>query len=222
MGEVRTVSLRHALLALLEVRPMTGYELAKQFDTSAAYVWHAHHPQIYTELRRLADAGLVESEEAQRGAAATKRLYFLTDAGCDELTAWLSEVSEPARERDPMYLKATYFEYGSFDLARRHLRAHREHYGRVAAHWAAHADQLERRDTTLLRRRLAHAPRHAHDAIVAYKVHVYRGLTERARGEVRWAEQGLELVDRLERDAHLAPDEPVHRPTPPRPHPNAS
>jgi DNA-binding PadR family transcriptional regulator len=216
------VSLRHALLALLEARPMTGYELAKQFDVSAAYVWHAHHPQIYTELRRLESAGMVEAEEAPRGIAATKRRYFLTDPGCAELLRWLAEVSEPGRERDAAYLKATYFEFGSFDLAREHFRGHLEHYRRVEAHWSAHADQLERRDTALLRRRLAHAPQHAHDAIVAYKVHVYRGLTERARTEVRWAEQGLELVDRLERDAGIPGDTSVYRPTPPRDQPSAS
>jgi PadR family transcriptional regulator, regulatory protein AphA len=212
------VALRHALLALLEAKPMTGYELAGQFDASAAYVWHAHHPQIYTELRRMEADGLVEAEEAPRGAGATKRRYFLTDTGCDELLRWLTEASEPARERDAAYLKATYFEFGSFDTVRRHLRGHREHYARQAAHWHAHADQLERRDTALLRQRLAHAPQHAHAAIVAYKVHVYRGLTERARIEVRWAEQGLELVDRLERESGLPGDVPVQVPSPLRRH----
>ena len=225
------MSLRHALLGLLEARPMTGYQLAKQFDVSSAYVWHARHPHIYTELRRLEAEGLVEAEEAPRGtaaggtavaggtAAATKRLYFLTDAGCEALLDWQREVSEPARARDADYLKATFFEFGSFDLAREHFRGHLEHYRRVEAHWRAHADQLERRDTTLLKLRLSYAPRHAHDSIVAYKVHVYRGLTDRARTEVRWAEQGLELVDRLERDSGLASDVTVYRPTPPRSRP---
>lgn len=216
------MSLRHALLAILDARPMTGYELAKQFDVSAAHVWHARHPQIYTELRRLEAEGLVASEEAPRGEGATKRPYFLTDAGCEELLRWLTVVEEPTRERDAALLKATYFEYGSFDLARRHLRAHRDHHRRREAHWDRHADDLERRDTTLLRSRLAHAPRHAHDAIVAFKVHVYRGLAERARGEMRWAEEGLDLVDRLERDSGLAGDEPVERPTPMRHQPSAS
>jgi PadR family transcriptional regulator, regulatory protein AphA len=209
------VGLRHALLALLEAKPMSGYELARQFDASAAYVWHAHHPQIYTELRRMEADGLVEAEEAPRGAGATKRHYFVTDLGCDELMRWVAEVSEPARERDAAYLKATYFEFGSFDLARRHLRSHLEHYERMAARWKMHADQLERRDTALLQRRLAHAPRHAQDAIVAYKVHVYRGLTERAHTEVRWARQGLALVGRLEREAQLPGDEAVYHPAPP-------
>lgn len=107
------MSLRHALLAILDARPMTGYELAKQFDVSAAHVWHARHPQIYTELRRLEAEGLVESQEAPRGEGATKRPYFLTDAGCEELLRWLTVIEEPTRERDAALLKATYFEYGS-------------------------------------------------------------------------------------------------------------
>jgi hypothetical protein len=44
---------------------------------------------------------------------------------------------------------------------------------------------------------------------------VYRGLTERAHTEVRWARQGLELVDRLESDAGLPADETVYRPIAP-------
>lgn len=47
--------------------------------------------------------GLVEAEEAARGAGATKRRYFLTDAGCEELLRWVAEVVEPPRERDAAY-----------------------------------------------------------------------------------------------------------------------
>ncbi|WP_279581330.1 PadR family transcriptional regulator [Fodinicola feengrottensis] len=51
------MSLRHALLALLEAEPMSGYSLAKFFDQSVAYVWHAPHSQIYPELRRMSRPG---------------------------------------------------------------------------------------------------------------------------------------------------------------------
>ena len=47
------MSLRYALLALLTVEPMTGYDLSKRFESSVAYVWHAPDSQIYPELRRM-------------------------------------------------------------------------------------------------------------------------------------------------------------------------
>ena len=211
------MSLRHALMALLETRPMTGYELAKQFDVSAIYVWHAQHPQIYTELRRLEREGLVAVVAAPRGRRSTKRTYYHTPRGCDELARWVETVQLPARERDETYLKATYFEFGSLDGARRQFRAHLEHFQLLERQWQAHADQLRRRETELIRRRLSRAPSAAHEAIVAFKVHVYEGLVERARTEVEWARRGLKLVDRLERGSGVAADEPLARPRPTRP-----
>lgn len=195
------MSLRHALLALLHAQPMTGYSLAKQFDRSVAYVWHAPHSQIYPELRRLESDGLITGRAEARGARGTKRLYSITDDGRAELRRWVEEPTTLQRERDAAYLKATYFEFGSFDSARRQFQAHLTHYEQQQRQWELHVTQLENRDTALLRMRLGTWPEHMHDSIVAYKVHVYRGLIERARNEVEWARAGLELVDRLEAGA---------------------
>ena len=193
------MSLRHALLALVEAGAMTGYELAKWFDQSVAYVWHAQHSQIYTELRRMETAGLVCAQTLPRGekALATKRAYELTEAGAAELSRWVAEIEELPPMRDAAYVKATYFEYGSYRQARAQFRAHRSHYETLRDHYELHVEQLEQRATALLRRRLGRAPANTHDAVVAYKAHAYRGLIERAKTEIAWAERGLELVDRL-------------------------
>jgi len=205
------MSLRHALLALVEAGAMTGYELAKRFDQSVAYVWYAQHSQIYTELRKLEQEGLVVAEEQPRGEKATKRAYALTAAGAAELRRWVGEVAELPALRDPAYVKATYLEYGSYRQARAQFRAHRAHYEALRDHYELHVEELERHETELLRRRLARAPEPAHDAIVAYKAHAYRGLVERARAEIAWAERGLALVDRLAERAGAEPtdDDPV-------------
>lgn len=195
------MSLRHALLALLDAQPMTGYSLAKQFDQSVAYVWHAPHSQIYPELRRLESDGLITGRAEARGERGIKRLYSITDDGREELRRWVEEPTALQRERDAAYLKATYFEFGSFASARRQFQAHLVHYEQQQRQWEAHVVQLENRDTALLRMRLGSWPEPMHDSIVAYKVHVYRGLIERARQEVEWARTGLALVDRLEAGA---------------------
>src|SRR5947208_15320611 len=78
--------------------------------------------------------------------------------------------------------------------------------------WQRHLARLQRRDTPLLQKRLALAPAPAHEAVVAYKVHAYEGLVDRARAEIAWAERGLSLVDRLEHASAVPPDEPTTRP----------
>jgi PadR family transcriptional regulator AphA len=199
------MSLRHALLATLEAGPMTGYELAKMFDLSANRVWHATHPQIYTELRKLEGENLVVAREEPRGpqGKATKRAYTLTEAGEAELIRWVGTVEEPALIRDSAYVKATYFEYAPTETVRKQFEMHRAYYAEQQRRWERHVEQLRARTTELMKRRLARAPEHRHEAIVAYKVHVYEGMAERARIEVAWAERGLALVDGLERDGFM-------------------
>src|SRR5271156_1253910 len=101
------MSLRHALLGLLTAQPMTGYDLAKVFDRSVEFVWHAPHSQIYPELRRMEADGLIAAESLFRGRR-PKRVYAITADGRRELEQWVAEPSVPERVRDPQRLKTTY------------------------------------------------------------------------------------------------------------------
>ena len=89
------MSLRHAVLGMLATQPATGYELAQRFDASLAHAWHASHSQIYPELGRLLDEGLIEvvGEGPRRS-----RTYAVTSTGRDELRSWLLD-REPVRSQ---------------------------------------------------------------------------------------------------------------------------
>jgi DNA-binding PadR family transcriptional regulator len=89
------MSLRHGLLGLLADGPASGYDLLKIFDRSLAFVWPATQSQLYGELNRLADDGLVVvSDEGPR----RRKEYTITSAGRAELARWLTDV-EPDRVR---------------------------------------------------------------------------------------------------------------------------
>ncbi|MDF9814430.1 PadR family transcriptional regulator [Streptomyces sp. SPB162] len=99
------MSLRHALLGLLVERPASGYDLMKLFETSLANVWPATQSQVYGELGRLADTGLLEvAAEGPRG----RKEYALTDEGLAELRRWLTE-TEPERVRRSETLLRVFF-----------------------------------------------------------------------------------------------------------------
>lgn len=169
------MTLRHALLGLLTAQPMSGYDLAKLFDRSVEHVWHAPHSQIYPELRRMEADGLVTAEPTLRGRR-PKRVYSITAGGRRELERWVAEPPALEPVRDPQRLKTTYLEFASHDEARRHFKAHLDHYEIWRRRWSAHVEQLADRATPLLRRRLAAEGIGDAEAIVAYKVHAYRGL----------------------------------------------
>jgi DNA-binding PadR family transcriptional regulator len=121
-GRPRQV-LRHALLGLLAERPMSGYELAKLFERSISHTWPARHSQIYPELIRLADDGLVEAGEAE---ARGRRTYAITPQGREAVRAWLAETQPDRAVRDESLLRTTFLWLMAPDVALAHLEAERD------------------------------------------------------------------------------------------------
>jgi DNA-binding PadR family transcriptional regulator len=98
--------LGYALLALLARQPGTGYELAARARRPLGYFWAARHSQVYPELRRLLDAGLVRFDAAPGPGPRDKKVYSLTEAGLGMLRDWVPRPPRPANSRDDLVLKA--------------------------------------------------------------------------------------------------------------------
>ena len=84
------MSLRHGLLGLIKYKPMTGYELTKEFNQSLGYFWHSTSQQIYKELDMMEKSGWLVSERVIQSEKPNKRVYSITAKGKEELLAWLS------------------------------------------------------------------------------------------------------------------------------------
>jgi PadR family transcriptional regulator AphA len=115
------MSLRHAVLGLLAVQPSTGYELARAFDVSLANAWHAGHSQIYPELGRLEDAGMVE---VVGEGARNSRTYGITASGRDELRRWMLETEPNRAQRNETAVR--WFLLALLDPADRRVALERE------------------------------------------------------------------------------------------------
>ncbi len=192
------MSLRFALLALLSVDAMTGYDLHKRFDSSVGHVWYAPDSQIYPELRKMEADGVVAAEEVPWGTKGTKREYHITEAGRDALRGWMNTTLPYARFRDAMHLKSAYFEWAEPDAARRQLRAHIEHYEGELAQWQDQITQIDSGTSSALNRRLAVTAQHDTTRTIAFKRFAYEGLVQRAEQEISWARDGLRLIDELD------------------------
>ncbi|MET7921363.1 PadR family transcriptional regulator [Streptomyces avermitilis] len=112
------MSLRHALLGLLSERPASGYDLLKLFETSLATAWPATQSQIYTELTKLADTGLIKvAAEGPRG----RKEYALTDEGLAELRHWLTETKPQRNTRSDILLRVFFLGVLTPEQARDYL-----------------------------------------------------------------------------------------------------
>jgi DNA-binding PadR family transcriptional regulator len=94
-----TVSVRHALLALLSERPSYGLLLGQEFEARTGEVWPLNTGQVYTTLQRLERDGLVESDDASGDGS--QKGFRITESGRDELSEWLRtppDTSAPPRD----------------------------------------------------------------------------------------------------------------------------
>ncbi len=99
------MSLAHAVLTSLLEKSSSGYDLARRFDKSIGYFWHATHQQIYRELARMEAAGWIESSSAPDAGKTRKREYRVLPTGRAELVRWASEPSAPMDLRDEFMVK---------------------------------------------------------------------------------------------------------------------
>jgi DNA-binding PadR family transcriptional regulator len=101
------MSVRQALLALLEQGPMYGYQLRAEFEQRTGATWPLNVGQVYTTLTRLERDGLVEGTGADDETDGLHRVvYRVTEAGRAEVSAWFTTpVPRTQPPRDELAIK---------------------------------------------------------------------------------------------------------------------
>ena len=159
------MSLRHAALGLLTFGPASGYDLLQTFHGSLANVWPATQSQLYGELAKLADAGLVTVTEE---GARRRKEYTLTEDGLAELKHWLVDVEPIVIRRSDMLLRVFFLNVIDLDQAAEYLRRREAEaveytaglratqdeiapetadlavYGRIALEWGLRYSEMQR------------------------------------------------------------------------------
>ncbi|MFC1433952.1 PadR family transcriptional regulator [Streptacidiphilus sp. N1-3] len=98
------MSLQHAILTALLEQPSSGLELTRRFDRSIGFFWSATHQQIYRDLARLEQSGLIH-ELPLPPAQGRRKEYEVLPAGRAELARWIGEEQPPRAAREPMALR---------------------------------------------------------------------------------------------------------------------
>ena len=116
------MSIRQAMLAILEQGPMYGYQLRAEFEQRTGETWPLNIGQVYTTLTRLERDGLVEVVEESgpdpdgdaghggvgdsSGSDRSHVSYRATEAGRGEVAAWFATpVPRTQPPRDELAIK---------------------------------------------------------------------------------------------------------------------
>jgi len=185
------MALGDAILACLTERPMTGYELAKTFDSSMGFFWKADHQQIYRELSKLRDRGHVQAREVVQSGKPNKLVYTLTDQGKAAFRHWAARPSVPASIKDDLLIRICALDSVDIEPLRADLMARLEH----------HRDRYERYERLLNKR-------FPHGATTPADVGKLLGLKVGLRHErvvAEWCEEAIEALSALAHRGNVVP-----------------
>lgn len=86
----KKMSLENGILGFLSIKPMSGYDLKKLFNISAAYFWPADQAQIYRALKKLVEDGSAELPIQEHGKTVDRKVYAITEKGREVLHDWIA------------------------------------------------------------------------------------------------------------------------------------
>jgi DNA-binding PadR family transcriptional regulator len=180
------MSLRDAVLAALLEGESSGYDLAKGFDASVANFWMATPQQLYRELERLAEQGLIQARIVHQERRPTKRMFSLTEAGRDAIRQFTRKSPKPSVIRDELMVKVQAADAGDTAAVRDFITERRE--------WAeAKLLRYQR-----LRNRLLDGRSEAEYLATAQRVGPYltlmRGMSFEEEN-IRWAARTLAIIE---------------------------
>jgi DNA-binding PadR family transcriptional regulator len=138
--------LGYAILSLLARAPLSGYDIAREMKRPHAFFFgQAQISQIYPELGRLQEAGLVTSALVEQQGKPNKRVYTLAPQGMRELQRWLVEPTPIVEARSELLIKAHSLWLADAEAALARFRDHERYHVQQLAAYEAGLTELEER-----------------------------------------------------------------------------
>lgn len=104
----------YAVLALLDLKPWTAYELTHQARRSLRYAWPKSERLLYSEPKKLVELGYAITHTDERGKR-SRNVYEITDEGREALTEWTRSRTQPPRIEIEALLRLLFADHGTLE-----------------------------------------------------------------------------------------------------------
>ena len=173
----------YAVLGMLSLRPMSGYEIKRTLDASVANFWNESFGQIYPMLGRLVEEGF--ANEVAAGAESRRRQFRITAKGRAALRQWLELPARFQPSRNETLLKLFLADEIDAATAASHLQRFRRHHHDALERYAA----IEKHLTTTYR---------THPALPYWLLTLRYGQTE-SEALLKWCDEAERQIKKLVR-----------------------
>ena len=172
----------YALLGLLSIEPMSGYDIRRNLEEGLSYFWSESYGQIYPALRKLEAARLIVPLKPGAPDSRRRKVYTLTAAGRARLRTWLGEPPKPQPPRNELLLKLFFGRQAPPGACAAHLRRLRVRQEQLAVTLEGLEQQLK-------------TERRGHPDLRYWLTAVSFGI-ERTQSLIDWSQAALKNLER--------------------------
>lgn len=122
------MSLRQVLLVYLASGGSSGYDIVKGFQHTFGYLWNASFQQIYRDLGKLHEDGLLECETRDNAPRPPRKVYQLNQAGWQAMQEWLAKPVPIPKFNDAFMVKIAAVHLQNPDVLGKELAQLQAHY----------------------------------------------------------------------------------------------
>ncbi len=101
--------LEQVILGFLTQGPLHGYDLHRRVEEEVGYIWYIGLSNLYTALKRLEEAGRVESTLMPQESRPPRKVYRITSAGEASFRDWVQRPVQTMRGVRVEFLAKLYF-----------------------------------------------------------------------------------------------------------------
>ena len=101
----RSNTSKFAILGLVSIEPMSGYDIKKLVDLALSHFWNVSYGRLYPTLKELQSEGLIVSQTEKQQGKPDRIVYSITESGEDTLAEWIQEPSGLPKIRNELLLK---------------------------------------------------------------------------------------------------------------------
>ncbi|HVW78172.1 MAG TPA: PadR family transcriptional regulator [Alloacidobacterium sp.] len=175
-----------AVLGLLSLGPMSGYDLKQLSAWSVGHFWREGYGQIYPTLRQLEKERLVVRKTHRQKGKPDRNVYSITPEGEERLKEWLELPASPEVPRNELLLKLFFGQWTPIATTKRQVEEHRELWRQQISEYAA------------IRKRL-HSEHSKEPGLPFWEMTLSYG-EHIAKAQLAWSEETLKKLNREENE----------------------
>jgi PadR family transcriptional regulator, regulatory protein AphA len=183
MNKRKASSTPFAILGMLTIAPMSGYDMKQVIEQSIAHFWNESYGQIYPTLKRLAAAGQVTRKVERKSGKPDRQVYSITIKGRDALTQWLSIPAQTEPVRNEFLLKLFFGSHLASEEIISRLQEFRARHAQSIATYNATEAQLRRE--------------HANNPNLPYWMMTLNFGRHRSKAIVDWADETVRTLQKI-------------------------